>query len=276
MPKFSSSLAADYNKKWRTLKIDYEPEAVKSVAKKIFANRAKYQGYWNVPYWFIGLCDYRESGFHPKGVLHNGQRIIGTNQVTTIVPKGRGPFATWREATRDALQLKGLHKINDWSIARASYLLEGFNGFGYRNKGVPSPYLYSHTNHYKDGSWDDDARGGKYTRDHYYDPNVYDKQLGALAILKALCELDPSIEGKLSAPPPPPDVEPVQKKEKTKPIAKSKTVWASILAAITTVIGTIGEALSDWRVWCAVIVLVLLGYLIWERQNRPDISGWFK
>ena len=32
-------------------------------------------------------------------------------------------------------------------------------------------------------------------------------------------------------------------------------------------------ALSDWRVWCAVIVLALLAYVVWERNGKPDIRG---
>jgi len=35
--------------------------------------------------------------------------------------------------------------------------------------------------------------GGKYVRDHEYNPSVVDTQLGTAAILKALMELDSSI-----------------------------------------------------------------------------------
>ena len=75
-------------------------------------------------------------------------------------------------------------------------------------------------------------------------------------------------------PKPPPDVEPPE--QPTKPLAKSKTFWASILAAITTVGSQLFEILSDWRVWTAIIVLVLLAYIAWERNQRPDIRGWFR
>ncbi len=70
---------------------------------------------------------------------------------------------------------------------------------------------------------------------------------------------------------PPPDVEPVRPK-KPKPAVKSKTIWSSIAAALSAV----GGFLTDWRVLALVIVLVLLGYIAWERAKRPDILGWFR
>lgn len=72
--------------------------------------------------------------------------------------------------------------------------------------------------------------------------------------------------------PPPPDVEPVPPKE-TKPAIKSKSIWASIIAAITTAGSAFIDALGDWRIWAAIIVLLLLAYVIWERNGKPDIRG---
>jgi lysozyme family protein len=42
-----------------------------------------------VPWWFVGLCHYRESNFNFDTYLGNGQSLV---RMTTIVPKGRGPF----------------------------------------------------------------------------------------------------------------------------------------------------------------------------------------
>jgi len=42
-----------------------------------------------VPWWFVGLCHYRESHFDFNTYLGNGQAL---GKITTIVPKGRGPF----------------------------------------------------------------------------------------------------------------------------------------------------------------------------------------
>jgi len=95
-----------------------------------------------VPWWFVGLCHYRESNFNFDTYLGNGQSLA---RMTTIVPKGRGPFTgpdAFTNGARDALRLEGFIGANDWGIARTLYRLEGFNGYGYHGKGVNSPYLY--------------------------------------------------------------------------------------------------------------------------------------
>jgi peptidoglycan hydrolase-like protein with peptidoglycan-binding domain len=38
-----------------------------------------------------------------------------------------------------------------------------------------------------------EAKGGKYTRDHYFDSNYVDKQLGTVVALKMLASMDPTI-----------------------------------------------------------------------------------
>jgi lysozyme family protein len=191
--QFTPALAAEYENLWSTCAIDFDADQVRKQAERVLANKAVYSGFWQVPWWFIGLCDLRECNLNPKGCLHNGELIIGTGRMTSIVPKGRGPFATKQDSIRDSLQLEHLDSETDWSVGKTLFRLEGYNGFGYRNKGVPSPYLWSHTNHYADGSWDDDPKGGKYIADHVWKADVYDKQIGACAVLKALCELDSSI-----------------------------------------------------------------------------------
>src|SRR5919198_997978 len=65
----------------------------------------------------------------------------------------------------------------------------GLNGFGYHGKGVNSPYLYGGSTLYGPP----EAKGGKYTRDHYFDPNYVDKQLGTVVALKMLASMDPTI-----------------------------------------------------------------------------------
>jgi hypothetical protein len=77
--------------------------------------------------------------------------------------------------------------------------------------------------------------------------------------------------------PAPPDIEPPSPKEpETKPLIKSKTFWASLTAALATAGSQIFEALADWRVLIVVGVLLLLAYVIWERNGKPDIRGMFK
>ena len=143
-----------------------------------------------MPWWFVGLCHYRESNFNFDTYLGNGQSLA---RVTTIVPKGRGPFTgpdAFANGALDALRLEGFIGANDWGIARTLYRLEGFNGYGYHGKGVNSPYLYGGSTVYGPP----EAKGGKYVADHVFNAGVVDTQLGTAVILKALMQLDSSID----------------------------------------------------------------------------------
>ena len=142
-----------------------------------------------VPWWFVGLCHYRESSFNFDTYLGNGQPL-GVR--TSIVPKGRGPFTgpnAFLDGAVDALRLEGFLGANNWGIARVLYRLEGFNGYGYHRHGVNSPYLYGGSTCYGPPQ----ARAGKFVRDHLFDPNTVDTQLGTAVILKSLMALDASI-----------------------------------------------------------------------------------
>lgn len=157
---------------------------INAVAAKITANRPRYElaaKATGVPWDVIGVIHYRESSNDFRGVLHNGQKIIGTGQLTTLVPKGRGPFSTWEEAAIDALVNAPPYaaKNKDWSIGGTLDILERYNGLGYRNKGLPSPYLWAGTDQYVKG---------KYVADGKYDPNHVDQQLGVAPILMKLRE----------------------------------------------------------------------------------------
>lgn len=57
-----------------------------------------------------------------------------------------------------------------------------------------------------------------------------------------------------------------------KPVAKSKTVWATILGVLTS----LGAALTDWKVAAVLVGALLIAYIIWLVRGRPDISGWFQ
>lgn len=153
-------------------------------AAKIVANRSRYEKVsrlTGVPWDVIAVIHYREISGSFAGVLHNGQKIIGTGKKTTLVPKGRGPFASWEEAAVDALMNCNPYagKNKDWSIGQTLDLLERYNGLGYRKKGLPSPYLWSGTDQYVKG---------KYVADGKFDPNHVDKQLGVAPILMKLRE----------------------------------------------------------------------------------------
>lgn len=121
--------------------------------------------------------------------LGNGQPL---NRRTTIVPIGRGP---WNEphpdnfiaGCVDALHLDGLDQYAQeygWSLPLLGYASENWNGWGYRARGIPSPYFVGATTA---------QRPGKFIRDHVYSPTMMDPQIGTLAIVEELVRQDPSL-----------------------------------------------------------------------------------
>lgn len=192
-----------YAANWAALRVRPEREAhAERTAKSLLAGKERYKTVetrTDVPWWFVGLCHYRESNFNFGTYLGNGQSL---GRKTTIVPIGRGPFfgnTAFEDGAVDALTLQGFVNAADWSIERTAYRLEGFNGYGYHSHGVNSPYLYGGSTLYGPP----EAKAGKYVADHNFDPNFVDTQLGTLVVLKALCRLDTSIKfGDAVAPAP--------------------------------------------------------------------------
>ena len=182
-----------YANLWRTamLKGGADAAQAETFAGKIIAAEQRYravQASTGVPWYFIGALHMRESGCNFAGVLHNGDRIIGTGGLTTRVPAGRGPFATWEESAVDALKLKDMHRVQSWSVARMLFQAEVFNGVGYVSRGINSPYVWAGTNH---------EQLGKFTSDHNFDEDAEDTQLGVAAVLIRLAEKRPDIAADL-------------------------------------------------------------------------------
>jgi lysozyme family protein/peptidoglycan hydrolase-like protein with peptidoglycan-binding domain len=186
--------AAGYEQNWQKMQIrpNRVAEARKEAAR-LLNNKSVYQKIEMltlVPWPVVALINYRESGLDLNTYLGNGQPL---NRVTTIVPKGRGPFLgpnAFVDGAVDALRLEGFVGATDWSIARTLFRLEGFNGYGYHSKGVNSPYLWSGSTNYGPP----EERAGKFIADGVFDPNKVDPQLGVAVILKELMGLDDSID----------------------------------------------------------------------------------
>jgi lysozyme family protein len=121
------------------------------------------------------------------------------NERSIHVPRGRGPFKDWTMAALDAYTLDGLDKVgkDNWNWMRFCYEGELFNGFGYRQHGVHSPYVWSGSNNYDKG---------KYTSDGVFDSGVRDQQLGIVPIARMMASLDPALDllGWPAQPPVPP------------------------------------------------------------------------
>ncbi len=108
------------------------------------------------------------------------------DQVSKNVPRGLGPYRCWGDACIAAYRLDHLDQVGAaaWSWPRALYEDELFNGFGYRQFGVHSPYLWAWTNIY---------RVGKYGSDGRFDRNLRDQQCGTAPMMQMLIRLDPSL-----------------------------------------------------------------------------------
>jgi len=131
-----------------------------------------------VPWVFVGIIHGMECGFNFAGHLHNGDRLTArTVNVPKGLPKDSAPPFTWLQSALDALRLKKLDRVTDWSVPHMLYLLEGYNGFGYRRRAMPSPYLWSFSNVYEKG---------KFVADGKFDPDAVSKQCGAALMLKAI------------------------------------------------------------------------------------------
>jgi lysozyme family protein len=165
-----------YIELFRTCKITQDPSFY---INKILKNKTRYQQVGIFPWDMIGCIHALEAGFRFDRHLHNGDPLTAK---TVNVPKGRplggSPPYTWEYSAKDALSMK--RQPPEWTIAGKLYILESFNGFGYRRRNINTPYLWSFSNHYTKG---------KFVKDGIFDPTAVSKQCGAAVILKRLAEL---------------------------------------------------------------------------------------
>ena len=184
------SLKSEYERNWANLEIRPGRLAeANAVARKAINGKATYQQVerlTGVPWHFIALCHYRESNFDFDTYLGNGETL---HRVTCLVPKGRGPFASFADGAVDALRIENFVGTQDWGVARTLFRLECFNGLGYHAKGCNSPYLYGGSTLYGPP----EARAGKFVADHVFDSGHVDSQLGTAVILHAMMSQDSSI-----------------------------------------------------------------------------------
>ena len=165
-------------KRWADCKVSADKGPLfERVANRLMASQARYQKVeklTGVPWHVIAVIHEREASQNWNTQLGQGDPL---NRKSVHKPKGRGPFATWEDGAVDALTKCAPYAANnhDWSVGGTLALLEKYNGLGYYNKGVPSPYIWAGTNQYVKG---------KYVADGVYDPNHVDTQLGCAGLLK--------------------------------------------------------------------------------------------
>ena len=145
-------------------------------------NEAHYQAVADkagVPAKLVAALHWREGSGDFGTYLQNGDPL---GKPTTHVPVGKN-FSDWDEAAIDALKDKqaiadgiGLTKDTTDLGAEATYA-EFYNGLGYHNRGVPSPYAFSGTDQYT---------RGKYVGDGDYSAKTKDQQVGVMALIQSL------------------------------------------------------------------------------------------
>lgn len=187
-----AALEALNEQRWANAKLTRGPE-FQAPAKIAVANKARYQSIESqtgVSWIFIAVSHYRESSQNFSKSLAQGDPW---NKISTHVPIGRGPFASFEDAAVDALVKCApfAAKNKDWSIGSMLSLLEQYNGLAYALANRPSPYIWSGTDQYTIG---------KVVVDHGPIEPIVDKQLGCAGLILAMMKLDPSITFDASAP----------------------------------------------------------------------------
>lgn len=152
-----------------------------STAGTITKNRARYEAVakpTGVPWFWIAIAHHLEGGGDFSTHLHNGDSL---SDRTHNVPAGRpargSPPFTWVVSAIDALDIKNLRDVGKWPPSRCLYEWERFNGFGYRRRGINSPYLWSGTSAYT---------SGKYVSDGVFSDSAVSKQVGCVTLLYSL------------------------------------------------------------------------------------------
>jgi len=182
----TSGLKSEYDRLWNTCEIRPERRAEAArIADRIVSHRSRYEGAGSphgVPWYVVGMIHQLEASGDFTKHLHNGDPLTHrTVQQPAGRPASGHPPFTWEFSAADALVHDGLGSWRDWSISGTLFVFERFNGFGYRKPeiAIPTPYLWSFSNHYTKG---------KYVRDKVYDRNAVSAQCGTGILLRLLSD----------------------------------------------------------------------------------------
>lgn len=185
-----AKLIRDNQRRWEAAKYhSYFVKVARKVAKRLCAPKAKaiymeIQEATGVPWWFVAIVHEREASQRWDRNIAQGDPW---NARSRHVPAGRGPFPSFKAAAVDALVKchPYVSKWKDWTAGGALTIAGLYNGVGYElYHHMASPYLWSGTDQYV---------RGKYVRDHVFDPNEVDKQLGVAVIFQQMKQLDDSV-----------------------------------------------------------------------------------
>jgi len=183
---YTKRLAEEYSSLYKSCETKAAHyDEVDGLVDRIIDHRSRYENVGDtlgIPWYFIAAIHNMESSQNFSGHLHNGDPLTArTKHVPEGRPKQGNPPFTWEESAADALKLRRLQNIQEWSLTRILYELEGYNGWGYRlyHTHVLSPYLWSFSEHYV---------SGKYIADGTWSDTARSRQCGAVILIKRLEE----------------------------------------------------------------------------------------
>jgi len=187
IPSVKAGWAKEYKQFWKSMTVSTDWKAkADAIAKKIVATQGRYAATvigTKVPWWFVAVVHSMECSLRFGEHLHNGDPLTAQ---TVRVPRGRPPTGappfSWEESARDSIVYEKLDKVTDWSLPSVLYHWHRYNGINneYKLRGIPTPYLWSGSQHY---------RKGKYVTDGVFDPDEVSRQVGAAVLLKSLIDL---------------------------------------------------------------------------------------
>lgn len=198
----TKKLKEEYLQLYTTIEIKPDHfDELDRIIDKILVSKHRYKIVANplqAPWYFVAAIHNMESSLLFTRHLHNGDPLTArTRHVPAGRPPGGTPPFTWEASAEDALRLRKIHRVDDWTLSRLLYEMEGYNGWGYRlyHQHVKSPYLWGFSTHYV---------RGKYIADGTWSDTAVSRQCGGAVIVRRLeqrGEIGALVGGLPAAPP---------------------------------------------------------------------------
>lgn len=179
-------LGPEYAADLATMKVQ-RPLQVEHVARGLLPKMALYQeeqARCGVPAALLAALDQREDDASPECAIGQGNRW---DRISTNVPRGKGPWPSKIDADLFYIAYDHLNDMEgqpSWTWPLVCFKGEAWNGFGPRDHGIRTGYLWAGTNLYV---------RGKYVADGQWDAAYVDTQLGIIPVMRRLIALQPDL-----------------------------------------------------------------------------------